>query len=117
MPHITIEYSANIADQLDAPALMRKIHDHVADHDIDAYKIKSRLQPLSNYIIGDEQKETSMVHVTCLLLEGRPVEFGHGLSGDIFSVLQDHIQQQVINKCASSVEVREMNKNSYKKSL
>ena len=116
MPHIIIEYSNNINATLDATSLMRKLHDNVASHKIDAYKIKSRLHELDHYIIGDEETETSMVHVTCLLLQGRPVEFGHGLSADLFKVLSAHAKEQNLEKCALSVEVREMNKDSYKKS-
>lgn len=117
MPHITLEYSANIEDALDAPSLMRKIHDDVAAHDVAITKIKSRLHRLNDYIIGDDETATSMIHVSCLLLEGRPHEFGYGLSKDIFKIIHDHVAAQGIEKCAPSVEVREMNKDSYTKSL
>lgn len=113
MPHITLEYSSNIESALAPSDLIRKLHDNVAAHDIAAYKIKSRAIMLDDYIIGDEETETSMAHVTCLLLEGRPVEFGHGLSKDMFKILKDHIEQQNIEKCAASLEVREMNKDNY----
>lgn len=115
MPHITIEYSSNIADKLAVTELLRKLHNDVINHNIEAYKIKSRAVLLADYIIGDEQTHTSMAHVTCLLLAGRPSHFAEKLSKDLFAILQSHIEAKGIAKCSASVEVRDMNPETYSK--
>lgn len=115
MPHITVEYSSNIAHEIAISDLLRKLHDNVADHGIDSVKIKSRGVQLSDYIIGNEETATSMVHVNCLLLAGRSAPFSGKLSKDLLAIVQSHITEKSLNKCAPSVEVREMNADLYSK--
>ena len=115
MPHITLEYSSNIEGDLTVSDLLRAVHDQIESHNIDAYKIKSRAIKLTDYIIGDEAMHTSMVHVNCLLLAGRPAPFGANLSKDIFATLQNYIDLKTITKCSVSVEVRDMDADTYTK--
>jgi 5-carboxymethyl-2-hydroxymuconate isomerase len=110
-----MEYSDNIADALEPSKLLRALHDDVTAHNIDAVKIKSRAVMLRDYIIGDEQTHTSMVHVTCALLAGRPEPFSQTLAKDLLSLLQAHLNERGIEKCSASIEVREMNPDTYAK--
>ena len=115
MPHIIVEYSSNIADQIAVPELLRKLHGSVVDHGVDAFKIKARGVELTDYIVGDGETAVSMIHVNCLLLAGRPAPFAAGLSTDLLAVVQTHIAEKSLDKCSPSVEVRDMDADLYSK--
>jgi 5-carboxymethyl-2-hydroxymuconate isomerase len=110
-----MEYSSNIAGDLEPSELLRTLHDNVVAHDIAAVKIKSRAVALTDFIIGDEQTHTSMVHVSCALLAGRPDPFSQKLAQDLLKTLQLYLDQRGIHKCSASIEVREMNPDTYAK--
>ena len=113
MPHITIEYSDNLSVQLDEKKLARALHDEVNNHDIDATKIKTRTVELNNYIVGNETDQTSMVHVSILILPGRGEDFCATLGKDCHNTLTAILGECGIEKCAASLEMREMKTEFY----
>ena len=113
MPHIIVEYSDNLSQKLTESKVMRALHDCVAAHNIEAYKIKTRMLKLSDYIIGEGQPQNSMVHVTLLLLEGRGTDFSETLGADFHDCLKTTLADQGVTDCATTLEVREMNSNLY----
>ena len=115
MPHIIVEHSTNISEDLNPKDLMRTLHDEVAAHDIEAHKIKSRLRPLQDYIIGEDHAQDSMVHVTLLVLEGRGKDFAQTLGKDVYDALERHISDLNITSCFPSLELREMDPRTYYK--
>lgn len=113
MPHIILEYSSNIAERLDAMALLKKLHDGVAAHDIKSYKIKSRLRPLDDYIIGDENAANSMLHLELLVLAGLGKEFTKRIAERLFEIMKNHVEEQKIENCFLTQEAREMDPEIY----
>lgn len=113
MPHITVEYSNNIAANLDKSALLKTLHQGVVDQGVDVSKIKSRAMKLSDYIVTDGASDNSMIHVNILLLEGRGEEFANALGQALSDKLKTFITDSNIQNCADSLEVREMSANLY----
>lgn len=112
MPHIIVEYSDNIQNQLDVSAFMQKMHQCVINHDIAAHKIKTRAIQLNDYIIGDAKPDDSMIHTTLLLLEGRGQDFAKTLGQAAYDTAKEYTIQN-IPSCGVSLELREMKSETY----
>lgn len=72
MPHIVIEYSANLEAQLDFPALLKALGDSaVATGVFPIGGIRIRAYPATHYRIADGHPENTFVHVLLKIGHGR----------------------------------------------
>ncbi len=113
MPHIIVECSANIADDIAIDDLLQILHYKVAAHNVEIFKIKARAVFLDHYIVADGAPENSMVHVTLLLLEGRGKDFAKVVGDGLYADLKAHIAAKNIEYCAMTLEIREMDAETY----
>ena len=92
MPHLTIEYTANLAG-LDADALLADANQRLAasGHCREA-DIKSRARRLETFRIGTAQTPRAFVHATLSLLPGRSDEVKSQLAGLVLQALNVHVQ-------------------------
>ena len=70
MPHIIVEYSENLRDEVSIPEIVTALHEALAAEGIDKKRIKTRAIPCIASV-GDEGLSGKMLHTTLLLLEGR----------------------------------------------
>ena len=111
MPHIVVEASRNDKNIIEELKLVEKLHLSLA-HDIDISKIKSRSIYSEESIVG-ESKSCHFIHVTISLLSGRTELIRQQLGGRLFKVLSESIKNKLDFKTSISLEVREMNSNTY----
>lgn len=90
MPHLHMEYTANLP-QLDTDkALLRLNHALVASGQFsDEFDIKSRAVKVESFRVGTGLGERAFVHVKLALLSGRSPEIKKQLSESLLAVLQD----------------------------
>ncbi|PQZ92038.1 MULTISPECIES: 5-carboxymethyl-2-hydroxymuconate Delta-isomerase [Pseudomonas] len=116
MPHLHLEYTANLT-QLDTDkALLRLNHALVASGQFGAeFDIKSRAIEVESFRVGTGLNERGFVAVRLALLSGRSPQVKKQLSESLLAVLQDlgpwpeGIQVQL------SVEARDMDRDTYSK--
>lgn len=116
MPHLTLEYSANLSDALDPPALLAGINaelaasGHFAEPDI-----KSRAIRLDDYLIGLHNNGRGFVHVRLAILSGRTPEVKKELSAAVLAALQAGVP--AVNGVAIqlSAEIADLDRPSYAK--
>jgi 5-carboxymethyl-2-hydroxymuconate isomerase len=115
MPHIVLQYSANITPVKTAESLFAEIHSILNKvGGINLENCKSRLVPCSNYLIGEGSPDSSFVSVEIRFLEGR--------SDDIKSELGKAILEATKLWCGEAparqitVEIGDIRKNEYFKS-
>lgn len=88
MPHLTVEYSANL-QALPAAPLLQRLNDVLLQSGLFAGPdIKSRALPLPVFLVGDEPEGHAFVHVKLALLSGRPPEVKKILSQQLLDALQ-----------------------------
>lgn len=112
MPHITVEYSTDIADHINFPALLRDLHQALADEGIDISRIKTRGIPLPYVVVGDNSGRRNMVHLTLLLLAGRDTATKKQYADPLYALLKERIHA-AMPKCAITLEVRDMDPDTY----
>jgi len=94
VPHLVVEYSANLEAQLDLDTLLDRLH---------ATAIKTGMFPLGgirirayradHYRIADCAPDNAFVHVTAIVGSGRPLERREAVSQELFGALCAELEE------------------------
>lgn len=108
MPHLTLEYTANL--DFDVQALLARLHSGlVATGAINLKGVKSRAIRHSEYRIADGDPAYAFVHVNLLIREGRPLEVQRDISQRLMAVLKEMFRDHFDGgRLSLSVDVKEM---------
>lgn len=110
MPHIIIEYSANLTPKIDVPLLIRELHGALDGlYNVTQDRLKTRALKLDDYLVGIHGQAGQMVHITLKLLTGRTVEARKEMGGVLANVARKHIPAE----SALTVEIVELDKETY----
>lgn len=93
MPHIWVEYSANLSDALNVPRLLRTVQDAVID-DGSIFPFagaRTRAVPVENYLIVDGHPDNGFVHVLVKIGPGRSDAEKSALGERVFGALGDYL--------------------------
>ena len=75
MPHITIEYSANVADHHDIDALVEVVHQAALDHGLASLDaLRTRAADREHYRIADGQPDHAFIALAARIGPGRDLE-------------------------------------------
>lgn len=115
MPHLHMEYTANLP-QLDADkALLRLNQSLVASGQFSEFDIKSRAVKVESFRVGTGSGERAFVHVKLALLSGRTAEIKQQLSENLLAVLQDLAEWPTAVAVQLCVEILDIDRESYTK--
>lgn len=90
MPQITLEYTGNLKQDVNWPALFAQIHKVLADvGGIQIGNCKSRATELKDYYVGEGEDRNAFVHLEVRFVEGRSRELKQELGRTILSVLEE----------------------------
>ena len=108
MPHLTLEYTANI--EVDVQPLLARLHEEVvATGAINMKGLKSRAIKHTQYRIADGDPNYAFVHVGLLIREGRPIEIQKEATRRVMAVLKDTFGHRFEKGHLSlSVDLKEM---------
>ena len=110
MPHLVIEYSEDVAGQVDIDALVDAAHDGAMESGLfPEYDIKTRATGYRHHRTG--QTRDSFVHVTVHLLDGRSDAQKSGLSEAVLGRLEPLLP----GVASVGVEIVDMHRASYRK--
>ena len=114
MPHLTIEYSRSLADQIDTKKLLKAIHSSIDGCDgVDMNRVKSRLIAHDQVINGNDAHEINMIHVTLAILSGRDLETKKSYGKALFVKLKENVPESVRQSASLTVEIRDMEQACY----
>jgi|TARA_B100001079_G_scaffold114663_1_gene98685 5-carboxymethyl-2-hydroxymuconate isomerase len=110
MPHIFIEYSANLSRRIDISGLARAVHQ--AALNTEAFPeggIRTRQIPRDEYLIADGHPDNAFVHLLLRIGFGRDLETRQRIADDIFRTLCDFLAQDIAQSpLAISLELEEI---------
>jgi 5-carboxymethyl-2-hydroxymuconate isomerase len=90
MPHLNIEYSANLEQVLDVQALVDSIHETALETGIFPLGgVRTRAEPRKHYRIANGDPRAGYIHMIVRIGPGRDVETRRGAGERIFSALCD----------------------------
>jgi len=116
MPHLHMEYTANLSDLNADVALMRLNNTLVGSGQFAAeFDIKSRAVKVETFKVGTAMAERAFVHVKLALLSGRSGQIKKQLSDSLLAVLQDLCQWPTDIEVQLAVEILDIDRDSYTK--
>ena len=118
MPHLTVEYSANLEEQINVMDLLRKIHEAaLATGVFEVGAVRTRAARREHYVIADGHTDNSFVAITARIAPGRDAETRKRLGQAIFDAACNYLEK-VYQKTpiGISLEVHEIdNSMAYRK--
>jgi 5-carboxymethyl-2-hydroxymuconate isomerase len=110
MPHITIEYSANVEKDVDVRALVHAIHRTAIESGVfELAAIRTRASRRDVYEIADGDPGNAFIHVDVNLAPGRDAEIRRGVAQAMLDVLGKATDTIAAHAgVALSVEVRQI---------
>ncbi len=117
MPHLVLEYSANVPDHPDLRRVLLDLHEALmASALFERKDIKSRAVRHDVFAVADGAEDRAFVALSIAILEGRPDEVKAALSEAALDVLLRAFPKLVGGgRGALSVEVRELHRASYQR--
>ena len=110
MPHLTIEYTANLESQLQLPQLIDALHSVAAG--IEAFPLaglRTRAERRDHYRIADGHADNAFVHLTLRIAHGRSVEVRKAAGDLLFATLCHELQPLLDERpLALSLEISEI---------
>lgn len=115
MPHLTLEYSANL-NAFDTQATLLAVNEALAaSGQFVELDIKSRARQCDTFAVGTSGEPRAFAHADLAILSGRPVQTQRELSASVLSVLQAHCHAPAGVHLQLSVQVREIAREPYAK--
>ncbi|MFF7356119.1 MULTISPECIES: 5-carboxymethyl-2-hydroxymuconate Delta-isomerase [Streptomyces] len=110
MPHLTIDYSAHLAETFDPSALVKELHPLVVEESGTSGVCKTLVRPVATYVGDGPGGETAYVHVEIGLMPGRPEGRKAHLSESVLALLAKHLPTDdgAEEQAVVSVEVRDL---------
>ena len=110
MPHVIVEYSANLVGALDMKALLAALHASALETGVfPAGGIRTRAERRDEFIVADGRPEAAFVHVMLRIGAGRDLPTKKRAGEMIFAVLCERLKAvQEKRPLAISLEVQEL---------
>jgi 5-carboxymethyl-2-hydroxymuconate isomerase len=97
MPHIIVEYTDNLVDETDIPALLRaltktarEVKDEQGKQVYQTGAIRTRAVKLEEYCVADGQDDYAFVHATVKIAGGRSASVEKETANALFETIKAH---------------------------
>jgi 5-carboxymethyl-2-hydroxymuconate isomerase len=117
MPHIIVEYSANLEPVLDPQALVNELHRTAIDLGIaEAPAVRTRAERRDVFRVGDGNPANGFVHIVARLRVGRPEEKRKALGEALLAVLNRELDAAFkAHPIAVTVEIHEIDHMTFRR--
>ena len=117
MPHIIIEYTDNIPDQVDFHGLFGELHSAlVTMGDIRQVDVKSRAYKLQQWYIADGNPNHALVHVKLHILSGRDADYKRRALAAMRPIIVAHFPRALAEReCQICFETIDIDRDTYAK--
>jgi 5-carboxymethyl-2-hydroxymuconate isomerase len=93
LPHLIVEYSANIEDQIALDALLDKLHTCALGTGVFPIGgLRVRAHRADAYRIADKAPDNGFVHVTAIIGHGRPLDVQQRAGEELLAALSEHLK-------------------------
>lgn len=115
MPHLVLEYSANVPDEPDFALVLRRLHEAMTTvGPFDLSNVKSRAVRREPFRVADGAPDRAFVHLTVSVLSGREARVLRETGDALFAVLRESFPRaRAERRCDLTVEMREMQPGLY----
>ena len=116
MPQCTLEYTDNLVDRPDMRELLLSIHKTLVNTgEFEESKIKSKALKRDFFVVADGVPQRSFVCLAIYIMEGRSDALKAKIAERAIVLLEAAFSKSIATgKCSLTVQVREIDKKSYK---
>src|SRR5580692_9335879 len=94
MPHLIVEYSANLDDQIDIQKLIEAVHQAALRTGVfEVAAVRTRAERRDYYVIADGHEDNAFVAISVRVAPGRPPETRKRLGQEIFDAACEFLQK------------------------
>jgi 5-carboxymethyl-2-hydroxymuconate isomerase len=115
MPHLTLEYSANVPPPDDLAAMLHNLHQ--ALHSIGGIRIencKSRVRVAQEFHIANGEEDGAFLHLDIRFMEGRPTSVKQTIGEEILLILKREFSEAMETlDLQITVEIRDISADCY----
>jgi 5-carboxymethyl-2-hydroxymuconate isomerase len=92
LPHLIVEYSANIESDIALDELLDKLHERALETGVFPLGgLRVRAHRADKFRIADKSPENGFVHVTALIGHGRALDVQQRAGEQLFATLTEHL--------------------------
>jgi len=115
MPHLTLEYTANLQEQAPNADLLLGLHQLLeAVAGIKIENCKSRWRRVDDWVAGTGEGESAFVHLNLRFLEGRRLDVQQAIGAGAVDILRAHFTPAPVGlDLQITVEIQEIRKSTY----
>ena len=114
MPHLTLEYTANLSAPNDLEALFRRLHGILHQQGgIRLENCKSRARKVDQFCIADGDKHGAFVHLEIRFMAGRSAGVKQSIGEAALATLLESFQADDPDSLQITVEIRDIEQQSY----
>ena len=96
MPHLTVEYSANLEEDVDIAAFCAAMRDAMAETGIFPFGgIRVRAFPCHTYVIADGDPRYAYLHMICRIGAGRDEQTRLAAAEAIYAAAEGHLRARI----------------------
>ncbi|MDX3237244.1 isomerase [Streptomyces sp. ME03-5709C] len=115
MPHITVDYTGNLADAFDRRGFATALHPLVAELiDTKVEACATRFHRSDEYVLADGAEERALVLVRAAVLSGRTPEAKARLSEAVLELLRKHLAPAPGLVVQTAVDVVDLDRTWYR---
>lgn len=113
MPHIIVEYSHPLENEIGIQSLVDDLHADLGRRDtVNIEKVKTRAIPVHSYAVGDKGLDAHMVCIVLKLMPGRETDLKVEMAQGLQKVVEDHLRQGEADAYVT-VEVQHLDSDTY----
>ncbi len=116
MPHIILETTADLPENANVPDILDALVARLSSlESVDSKAVKAYHNLRSVWAMGDGAPP-GFAHCTVAVMSGRSEELRSKISDEMYAVLREHFAQSLeLQEVGLTLELREMNKATYRK--
>jgi len=117
MPHVIVEHSANLEDDVEIGALVRHLHEAAAGcPTIERIALRTRAERREHIVVADGDPEHRFCMVTARILAGRPDSVKQQIADTLFAALKEGVRGVPRGKgLALAVDIVEIEPATFRK--
>jgi 5-carboxymethyl-2-hydroxymuconate isomerase len=117
MPHLTLEHTANINQEIDSVTLFSGLHNILTTiGGINIENCKSRAIRLDNYYIGQSDESNAFVHLEISFLQGKSAELQQAIGKQCLKLLKEYFAPSLSKLALQiTVEITKIHRSAYYK--
>ena len=116
MPHIHLETTADLDENVNVPDILEALTVALSSHETIPSKSVKAFHTLRSVWVMGEGAPAGFAHCEIAVLEGRPLDLKQKIATSMMAVMRDQFSESLSAEAVSvTLELREMDKDTYQK--